>query len=72
MELPDGRWGLFEIKVGFHQVEAAAQELIRLNSKFKKETDSEASFLCVLCGMSNAAFKRSDGVFVVPITALGM
>ena len=72
VELPDGRWGLFEIKVGFHQVEAAAQELIRLNSKFKKETDSEASFLCVLCGMSNAAFKRSDGVFVVPITALGM
>ena len=72
VELPDGRWGLFEIKVGFHQVESAAQELIRLSSKFKAETNSEASFLCVLCGMSNAAFKRSDGVFVVPITALGI
>ncbi|MBO4831859.1 MAG: ATP-binding protein [Oscillospiraceae bacterium] len=72
VELPDGRWGLFEIKVGFHQVEAAAQELLRLRTKFKAETDSDASFLCVLCGMSNAAFKRPDGVFVVPITALGI
>ena len=71
VELPDGRWGLFEVKVGFHQVESAAQELIRLKSKFKAETNSEASFLCVLCGMTNAAFKRSDGVYVVPITALG-
>ena len=25
---------------------------------------------CVICGLSNAAYKRSDGVFVVPITAL--
>lgn len=72
VELQDGRWGLFEIKVGFHQVETAAHELVRLKSKFKSETNSEASFLCVLCGMSNAAFKRSDGVFVVPITALGV
>ena len=71
VELPDGRWGLFEIKVGFHQVDTAAQELIRLNSKFKAETNSEASFLCVLCGMASAAFQRPDGVFVVPITALG-
>ena len=26
--------------------------------------------LCVLCGMSNAAYRRADGVFVVPPTAL--
>ena len=26
--------------------------------------------LCVLCGLSNAAYIRDDGVFVVPITAL--
>ena len=26
--------------------------------------------LCVVCGMSNAAYKRADGVYVVPITAL--
>ena len=26
--------------------------------------------LCVVCGMTKAAYKREDGVFVVPITAL--
>ena len=28
------------------------------------------SLLCVICGLSNAAYRRPDGVFVVPITAL--
>jgi hypothetical protein len=28
------------------------------------------SNLCVICGMSSAAYKRPDGVIVVPITAL--
>lgn len=72
VELPDGRWGLFEIKVGFNQVENAAKELLNLQEKFEKETGSDPSFLCVICGMSNAAFQRPDGVFVVPITALGI
>lgn len=72
LELPDGRWGMFEIKVGFNQVDNAARELLALQSKFIKETSSAPSFLCVLCGMSNAAFKRPDGVLVVPITALGV
>ena len=29
-----------------------------------------AKVLCVICGLINAAYKRKDGVFVVPITAL--
>ena len=72
VELPDGRWGMFEIKVGFNQVEAAAAELISLKMKFEAETGSTPEFLCVICGMSNMAFKRPDGVYIVPITALGV
>ena len=72
VQLPDGRWGMFEIKVGFHQVETAAQELLSLQSKFEIETGAKPSLLCVLCGMSKAAFQRADGVFVVPITALSV
>ena len=71
VQLPDGRWGMFEIKVGFHQVDSAAHELLDLQSKFETETGTKPSFLCVICGMSNAAFQRADGVYVVPITALG-
>ena len=70
VQLPDGKWGMFEIKVGFNQVEQAAEELISLSSTFEKETSSKPEFLCVVCGMANAAFQRPDGVYVVPVTAL--
>lgn len=70
IQLSDGRWGMFEIKVGFNQIEEAARELIDLKDTFDNETGSKPEFLCVICGMSNAAFRRPDGVYVVPITAL--
>jgi hypothetical protein len=68
--MPDGSWGMFEIKVGFNQVESAANELINLSETFKKESNSSPKFLCVICGMSNAAYRRPDGVYVIPMTAL--
>lgn len=70
IELPDGRWGAFEIRLGFNQVDAAASSLLLMDRKFKAETGSVPEFLCVICGLSNAAYKRPDGVYVVPITAL--
>ena len=72
VELPDGRWGMFEVKLGFNQVEKAAEELVLLKTKFETETKSKPEFLCVICGMATMAFKRPDGVYVVPITALGI
>ena len=72
VELPDGRWGMFEVKLGFNQVEKAAEELVLLKTKFETETRSTPEFLCVICGMTSMAFKRPDGVYVVPITALGI
>lgn len=33
--------------------------------------DNLPKVLCVICGMTNMAYKREDGVYVVPITALG-
>ena len=71
IELEDGRWCAFEIKLGAHQIDAAAAELIALRDDISKEKDGvPPSMLCVICGMSNAAYIRPDGVFVVPITAL--
>lgn len=69
IELPDGRWGAFEIKLGANQIDSAAKELLKMKKIMEKEGD-EPSVLCVICGMSNMAYKRPDGVFVVPITAL--
>ena len=70
VELPDGRWGAFEIKLGFNQVDKAAENLLRLKNRFEAEGRTP-SVLCVICGMSVASFRRPDGVFVVPITRLG-
>lgn len=71
VELPDGRWSAFEIKLGANQIESAARELVALRDAIAKEKDGiPPSVLCVICGMSNAAYRREDGVFVVPITAL--
>ena len=67
----DGSWGAFEIKLGANQIESAAKNLLDLRNDLMKENPKLApSLLCVICGLSNAAYRRPDGVFVVPITAL--
>ena len=69
--MPDGSWCAFEIKLGANQIEQAAQTLKKLQATFKGSPQSvPPKILCVICGLSNAAYQRPDGVFVVPITAL--
>ena len=71
IEMADGRWAAFEIKLGANQIDAAAANLIKIRNEIAAEEDGiPPSVLCVLCGLSNAAYKREDGVYVVPITAL--
>ena len=70
IEFPDGTWGAFEIKLGANQVDAAAKELLKLKSIFEREGENPPKVLCVICGLTNMAYKREDGVYVVPITAL--
>ena len=70
VELKDGRWCAFEIKLGANQIDKAAESLIKLKKSIEKEGGIAPSVLCVICGLSNAAYIRDDGVFVIPITAL--
>ena len=70
VELRDGRWGAFEVKLGFGEVDRAAENLLRIRSLFEAE-GCPPSVLCVVCGTSSYAYRRPDGVLVVPITALG-
>ena len=70
VELEDGRWCAFEIKLGANQIDKAAQDLVFLHDSIQAAGGVAPSVLCVICGMSNAAYVRPDGVFVVPITAL--
>ena len=71
IELSDGTWCAFEIKLGANQIDAAADSLLRIRSEIEDAPGGRTpAVLCVICGLSNAAYRREDGVFVVPITAL--
>ena len=71
IELPDGTWCAFEIKLGANQIDAAATNLLEIKKQIEEDPKGKPpAVLCVLCGMSNAAYQRPDSVFVVPITAL--
>lgn len=70
LELQDGRWGAFEIKLGANQIDEAARNLLSIRDSIEESGGTLPSVMCVICGLSNAAYQREDGVFVVPITAL--
>lgn len=71
IEMKDGRWCAFEIKLGANQIDKAAESLKKLSREIAGEPQGKVpSVLCVICGMSIAAYKREDGVYVIPITAL--
>ncbi len=70
IELPDGSWCGIEIKLGANKIEEAAKNLIHIRDEIVKDEGKAPSALIVLCGLSNAAYQRPDGVYVVPLTAL--
>lgn len=71
VELPNGQWCAFEIKLGANQIDAAAENLLEIKKQIEADPKGKPpAVLCVLCGMANAACQRPDGVFVVPVTAL--
>ena len=70
IELPDGSWCGIEIKLGANKIEDAAENLIHIRDEIVKDGGKAPSALIVLCGLSNAAYQRPDGVYVVPLTTL--
>lgn len=66
VELSNGDYGAIEIKLGVGQIEDASSHLLAFASK----CDKKPTFLCVISGMIDYAYKRNDNVYVIPITAL--
>lgn len=69
IKLNDGRWAAVEVKLGNKQIEEAAVNLIKLSQKVDIQKMNPPSFLMVLTG-GQVAYKRPDGVLVVPIGCL--
>lgn len=70
LELEDGDWAAFEIKLGANEIDAGAENLLKIQKEIEAEKGKTAKINCVICGMSNAAYQRPDRVYVVPLTAL--
>lgn len=67
--LNDGRYGMIEIKLGNGQIDEAANNLIKVANRIDTEKQTKPSFLMVLTG-TEYAYKRDDGVLVVPVGCL--
>lgn len=71
VHLRDGSYGLIEIKLGGDKlIQEGAENLIKLYDKIDTETMKNPSFMMVITATGNYAYKRDDGVFVVPIGCL--
>jgi predicted AAA+ superfamily ATPase len=70
IHLADGRWGAVEVKMSLHDLEKAAENLKKLRAKVDTEKMREPSFLMVLTA-TEFAYRREDGIYVVPIGCLG-
>lgn len=70
IELENGDWCAFEIKLGAKKIDEGAKNLIKVCADIEAGGGRAPKIKCVICGLSNATYVRSDGVYVVPITAL--
>ena len=71
IHLRNGSYGLVEIKLGGETlIEEAAKSLTALKNKIDTDKMKEPSFLMVLVGVGSFAYRRRDGIYVVPVGCL--
>lgn len=71
MHRRDGQYGLIEIKLGGDEaIEHGAKTLKKLSQKIDTSRMPSPAFLMVLTAVGSYAFRREDGVYVVPIGCL--
>lgn len=71
VHLRNGNFGLVEIKLGGDKlIEEGAKNLKTLASKIDTEKMKSPAFMMILTGVGDYAYRREDGVYVVPIGCL--
>lgn len=71
IHLRNGKYGLIEIKLGGERlIEEGVKNLKLLEGKIDTEKMNKPSFLMVLTGVGDYAYRRKDGVYIVPIGSL--
>lgn len=71
LHLRNGHYGLIEVKIGGEKwIEQGAKNLLSLSKIIDTEKMYEPSFMMVLTAVGDFAYRRKDGIYVVPITCL--
>ena len=70
IEMADGEWVAVEIKLGINQEESAAKHLLDVRRHIAAKGGHPPQALAIVVGLSSAAYRRPDGVYVLPVTAL--
>ena len=71
IHLRNGKYGLVEIKLGGDKlIEEGASNLLKLESMIDPNKVLPPSFKMILIGTDRYAYKRKDGIYVVPIGCL--
>ena len=73
IELMDGRWAAFEIKVSEDKVDDAVRSLVRLRDKLMSGDQSRTrppEFMAVVTGLSKYAREVEKDIYVLPIRCL--
>ena len=71
IHLRNGSYGLIEIKLGGDKlINEGAANLQALNDKIDKTRMKEPAFMMVLTGTGDYAYRRKDGIYIVPIGCL--
>lgn len=69
LQIPDGTWGAFEVKLGPGRIDDAAASLLRFASTIDTERAGEPGVLGVIT-TATYGYTRKDGIQVIPIGAL--
>lgn len=69
ISLNSGKWAAVEVKLGSKEIEEGAEHLKKLAANINTDKFPAPSFLMILTG-GEFAYRRDDGVFVVPLGCL--
>jgi hypothetical protein len=69
VEIRGGAYALFEVKMGAWEIDDGAASLLKLAHKVDKSVMGAPAF-CAVITPGGYAYRREDGVLVVPVTCL--
>ncbi len=69
LQMRDGRWAALDVKLGQRDIDKGASSLLRVAANVDTDHHGKPAFLAVVTGWG-FAYRRPDGVFVIPVGAL--